>query len=268
MNLVALASAALSCKKAAMDLDDPRLARSIFFPRVDHSPAPAGAKDHRIEVAPGVTLSARHYVQDAAWPSVLFFHGNGEIVPDYDDLAPAFHGVGLNLFAVDYRGYGASTGEISVRGLALDPPVVAEYFLNHAGTAKPFVMGRSLGSSPACDVALKFGSRFQGLILESGFADINPLLELLGAELPEDAQKEAAALFSNDHKLARIRIPVLILHGERDNLITPSHARLNYSMIPQGQGTLKILPGVGHNDLLRLADQYFGALKEFTRRAK
>ncbi len=268
VNLVALASLTPSCKKADMDLDDSRLAQSIFFPRVDRSSAPSGAKDHRIEVAPGVELAARHYVRDASAPSVLFFHGNGEIVPDYDDLASAFHAAGLNLFAVDYRGYGASTGQISLRGLAQDPPIVAEYFLKHAGSAKPFVMGRSLGSSPACDVALKFGPRFRGLILESGFADINPLLEMLGADLPDSAQKEAAALFSNDHKLAKIHIPVLILHGERDHLISASHARLNYSMIPQGQGTLKILPGVGHNDLLRLADEYFGALRDFTQKAK
>jgi pimeloyl-ACP methyl ester carboxylesterase len=86
--------------------------------------------------------------------------------------------------------------------------------------------------------------------------------------LSASARAEAAALFSNDHKLAKIHIPVLILHGERDNLISPAHARLNYSMIPQGQGTLKILPGVGHNDLLRLADDYFGAIKDFTQKAK
>jgi len=263
--LVALAIAGPACKKAGMTtLDDPRLAEAVFFPRPDRSAPPAGARDYRIPVTQGVELAARHHVKDPAAPSVLFFHGNGEIVPDYDDLASAFHSAGLNLFAVDYRGYGASTGSVSLRALAQDPPIVAEFFLkNAAGSAKPFVMGRSLGSSPACDVALQFGPRFRGLILESGFSDVNPLLELLGADLSDAARAEAAALFSNDHKLAKIRIPVLILHGERDVLISPAHARLNYAAIPQGQGTLKILPGVGHNDMLRLADQYFGALREF-----
>ena len=269
LHLVTLAILGMSCKKAAMSsLDDPRLAEAVFFPRPDNSAPPPGAKDYRIEVAPGVQLAARHYVRSENAPSILFFHGNGEIVPDYNDLAFAFHDAGFNLFAVDYRGYGASTGEISLRGLSQDPPIVADFFLKNIARGKPFVMGRSLGSSPACDIALRYGSQFRGLILESGFADVNPLLSLLGADLPEPAREEAARLFSNDHKLAKIRIPVLILHGERDLLISPAHARLNYASIPQGQGTLKIIPGVGHNDMFRAADQYFAALRAFSTAAK
>lgn len=250
------------------NLDDPRLAGAVFFPREDRSPPPAGAKDYRIPVAPGVELAARHYVKNPSHPTVIFFHGNGEVVPDYDALVQLFHDAGVNIFAVDYRGYGASTGSISLRALSQDPPIAAEFFLKqvpHSG--KPFVMGRSLGSSPACDIALKYGTSFRGLILESGFSDVRPLLELLGADLPAEAEAEAARLFSNDHKLAKVVIPVLILHGERDTLIPAAHARLNYAAVPQGQAVLKILPGVGHNDMLRLTRDYFGAIGDFVRKS-
>ena len=49
-------------------------------------------------------------VADPAAPSILFFHGNGEIVADYDDLGPLYNRMGINFLAADYRGYGRSTG--------------------------------------------------------------------------------------------------------------------------------------------------------------
>jgi hypothetical protein len=77
----------------------------IFFPRPDRTEPPGDARDYLIEVAPGVSLGARLYARDADWPTILYFHGNGEVVGDHDDIAPLYHArAGANLFVVDFRG--------------------------------------------------------------------------------------------------------------------------------------------------------------------
>ena len=66
-------------------LDEAGAALTMFYPRTDLYPPTNGASDHFIEVEPGVRLGARLYGVDPAWPTLLFFHGNGEIASDYDD---------------------------------------------------------------------------------------------------------------------------------------------------------------------------------------
>src|SRR5687767_9722219 len=91
-------------------LDEAGAALTMFYPRTDLYPPTNGASDHFIEVEPGVRLGARFYGVDPAWPTLLFFHGNGEIASDYDDISAIYNDRQLNLFVVDFRGYGTSTG--------------------------------------------------------------------------------------------------------------------------------------------------------------
>ena len=91
-------------------LDNPVLARFMFYPRADRRPAPPGSRDVIVEADDGVALGGRLYMADAAGPSILYFHGNGEVVSDYDDIAPLYAELGVNLLVTDYRGYGTSAG--------------------------------------------------------------------------------------------------------------------------------------------------------------
>src|SRR5262249_16934774 len=92
----------------------------IFYPCRKRTAPPARAFDYDIPVAPDVTVGARWHRFDALEPSVLAFHGNGETVSDYDDIAVGWHGVGFNFFMVDYRGYGWSGGTPTLRALCED----------------------------------------------------------------------------------------------------------------------------------------------------
>jgi len=51
---------------------------------------------------------------------VCFFHGNGEIVADYDEMAPVYTRMGINFLPVDYRGYGRSTGTPTITAMMSD----------------------------------------------------------------------------------------------------------------------------------------------------
>ncbi|MGB5563220.1 MAG: hypothetical protein WBN02_13000, partial [Sedimenticolaceae bacterium] len=97
-------------------IDHPAVNAALFFPRpATGLPAPRGSEDLAISVGGGVTVAARYHPTDLSLPTVLHFHGNGEIVSDYDTIAPEFHSAGASLVSADYRGYGSSTGSPSVR---------------------------------------------------------------------------------------------------------------------------------------------------------
>src|SRR3972149_3007293 len=101
-----------------------------------------------IPVGSGVVLGARFFFADPEGPSLLFFHGNGEIVADYDDMGRIYQGMGINFFPVDYRGYGRSTGSPTVSAMMHDCHLVLAFFLDMlAGKSMEgplLVMGRSL----------------------------------------------------------------------------------------------------------------------------
>lgn len=239
----------------------------IFYPRRDLTVAPLGATDEAIEVAPGVSLGARLYVADPAFPTLLYFHGNGEVVPDHDGIAPLYHRAGANLFVVDFRGYGRSGGAPSFATLVADALPVAEHFhamLDARGLgARRFIMGRSLGSQPALEIAAHAPGRFAGLIIESGAATLGRLLGYLG--LDPRAPEARAFTAAHEAKFRSIALPALILHGELDELIPLSAAAELYELLSHSQRELLVVPNAGHNDILWVGeDEYFAAISRFT----
>ena len=92
-------------------LDRPEVLAGLFHPRAGDGPSNrADLLDLRIPLADGVVIGGRCHRADPAAVNVLFFHGNGEIAEDYDDLGPLFARRRINFLVADYRGYGASTG--------------------------------------------------------------------------------------------------------------------------------------------------------------
>lgn len=245
-------------------LDRLGAASQIFFPRPDLSRPPAGAEDVRFEVQPGVALSARLYAFDKSWPTILYFHGNGEVVGDHDDISEFYRGSGLNLLVVDFRGYGQSDGRPTFATLVSDGALAAARF-HEALDARGFgeerlVMGRSLGAHPALEVAANASGRFSGLIIESGAGNMRRIASRFGVE----ANEAAGLVESHDRKIASITLPALFIHGERDDLIPIESAAELYGVIGSTQKEFVALEGAGHNDLLWLrAPEYFEAIKKF-----
>ena len=84
-------------------LDREGATATMFYPRPEKFPPPEGAADHLIDVADGVSLGARVYIDDPSYPTVLYFHGNGEIASDHDDISQLYHEIGLNLFVAELQ---------------------------------------------------------------------------------------------------------------------------------------------------------------------
>ena len=249
-------------------IDHPAVNAAIFFPRpATGLPAPRGSEDLTISVGSGVTVAARYHPSDLSLPTVLHFHGNGEIVPDYDTIAPAFHSAGASLVSADYRGYGSSTGSPSVSSLLDDAPVVLDHaiaFLKERGHTGPLVvMGRSMGSAPAIELASTRGGDIAGLIVESGFAQTPPLLTLFGISLESLGLRDLSGT-DNEDKMAKVRMPVLVLHAERDVLLPPWNGERIHERAASDEKSLVMIPNADHNTIMAFGGSlYWGAIAEF-----
>jgi fermentation-respiration switch protein FrsA (DUF1100 family) len=250
-------------------LDRPEILRFIFYPRIEDDPTPRtpGATNVWVPVGDDVTIGCRFYHAQEKGPSILFFHGNGEIVSDYDFIAPLYVDRGINLFVADYRGYGFSGGTPTTTCMIEDAHLIFQHFMEflekNRYVGPVFVMGRSLGSAPALELGLRNQNHMAGVIIESGFADTIDLLKSLGIPIVGLEGDEGDA-FSNLEKMRGILLRTLIIHAERDHLIPVHHARDLYAASPAQDKRLVIIPDANHNDLLMVgSDIYFRAVTDF-----
>lgn len=243
-------------------LDRPDISSGSFYPRRNWTPTPDGAEDHTVTVDDSVELSCRFFPAGQENPTILFFYGNGETAPDYDDIAPIYNQAGVNFFVADYRGYGGSGGSPTFGSMLDDAHKVLESLRKILDdgrfTGKLFVMGRSMGRHAAFEIAAGAKEPVKGLIIESG----RPSLGQFTQGLPDsDAQALQAAYQA---KVRSISIPVLVIHGELDTLAPVGDAVSMYQEFPSPDKRLLTVPGAGHNDLLHVGIQeYFNAIRDF-----
>jgi uncharacterized protein len=238
----------------------------LFYPRQDFTPCPRGAFDLLVPVDTGISISTRFYEKNQDWPWILYFHGNGEVVSDYDDIAPLYHGKGINLVVADYRGYGGSSGFPSFSHLINDGhkvlKKVREELAKRGFRRELWVMGRSMGSVAALDLAYHFPDQMKGMIIESGFASVTRLIKHLG--LPsrgidlEPIEQERIGM------IRKIAVPTLIIHGELDNLVPLQEAEDLFAYLGGEQKKLVIIPNADHNSVMVYGmEKYFQSIREF-----
>ena len=186
-----------------------------------------------------------------------------------DLFAPLYNSIGVNLFVASYRGYGLSDGTPTVTGMMRDSHRIFEGFksvVDDCGFRKSyFVMGRSLGSFSAIEVALNYQDDINGLIVESGPA--NNLREYLRSLVPYDHPiwRDDYA-FLNKVKLRSIFKPTLVIHGEQDSLIPVIEAKELYENSAAKHKRLVVIPSADHGDLFIIGKkQYYGAIREFVK---
>jgi uncharacterized protein len=248
-------------------VDDSHLLNYIFYPRRDFTEPAGHAFDLSVAVQQGIDVWCRFYIGNEHSPVILFFHGNGEVVSDYDHIAPLYNERELNLVVTDYRGYGRSGGRPTLTAISADCHVlfaaVKEEMLKRRLQSGLWIMGRSLGSICATELAYRWKQDFRGLIIESGFVSILPVMKHLGFSLQmhdvEDRiMNEALAM------VREIELPALIMHGQEDTLVPIEEAKRFYDNLRSKEKKLVKIPGADHNDIMFAdTDTYFDAIKTF-----
>lgn len=198
--------------------------------------------------------------------TIIFFHGNGEVVADYIDLyVPVFDQMGCNILLAEYRGYGMSTGTPALVAMLEDvTPIINA--LNQP-LERLILFGRSIGSLYALHGVSLFPG-IAGLIIESGIADIleRVMLRVHPSEIAvpmATLQEEVKKTFNHQQKLAGYKGATLIMHAKHDSLVNVSHGKLLYEWAPEPKNLLVFEKG-DHNDIMVTnAQEYFLGIYRF-----
>ncbi|GAB6094730.1 alpha/beta hydrolase [Desulfatiferula olefinivorans] len=246
--------------------DTPAVLDVLFHPRAERRAPASGPtlSDLLVTMDDGTRIGTRFHHAGAHDPIIVFFHGNGEIASDYDDLGPLYTGMSINFIVCDYRGYGLSTGRPTVSRMMSDATALFDHLrlqLRADGyTGALIIMGRSLGSASALEIARERCGHIDALIIESGFAFIMPLLHLLGLDDPMEGMCEENGP-KNLEKIKTIDTPTLIIHAEFDHIIPFSDGEALFHHSPAENKRLLKIEGADHNTIFyRGLDPYMKAV--------
>ena len=188
--------------------------RLIYFPTRGGRVSGAG-EDIQLRARDGVALHARFVARAGARHTLLYMHGNAGNLASRGALLDTLAGLGANLLALEYRGYGASQGEPSEAGIYLDARAAYDWAAAHGGGPAIVPLGESLGGGPACELAAT--REVAGLILLSAFSSVPDMAALSFPWLP--ARRLVRTQFDNLSKIRRVRAPVLIVHSRADEIV-------------------------------------------------
>ena len=249
--------------------------RFAFFPSAGESTTPS---EFGVPFT-ALTLTTADGEQLRAWQLkgtnsrafVVYFHGNGGNLSVWAPILSDLARHGFDVLALDYRGYGLSTGRPTESGVYRDADAVLEHLSKTNTGSQPFdsaqgrpviYWGRSLGTAIAAYAASQ--RRPDGIILEAGFPDAravirsSPPLALLSVF--------SSYRFATATWLEKVQAPALVIHGDADQVIPFTLGRALFDRL-SGDKTFVAIPGGDHNDA-KPADErvYWGAVDAFTRK--
>jgi len=191
-------------------------------------------------------------------PLIVYAHGNGELIDHWVEAFEPARARGAAALLVEYPGYGRSSGEPSARSIGAVMQAAYDFALQQRGFAgRPVVgWGRSLGGGAVCSLARS--RTLNALVLESTFTSVTQMARLFG--IPGWlAPYVVRDHFDNLRVVRSFGGPILVLHGEHDEIVPAAHAQ---TLAQVGNGVeLHLLP-CGHNDCARpwpLVLQFLGA---------
>ncbi len=239
--------------------------RFAFFPSAGETTTPAelGVEFSTTTIATTDGEKLHAWLLRSATPRalVVYFHGNGGNLSIWAPILSGLARRGYDVLAVDYRGYGLSTGRPTEMGLYRDADAVLEHAWTLQRGSRPVVYwGRSLGSAVAAYAATRRAP--DGVIVEAGFPDARSLVRSsppLAFLALFSTYRFATATF-----LDRARAPVLVIHGDADRIVPFSLGQQLFERI-KGVKTFVRIPAGDHNDL-QPADAriYWSAVDSFT----
>jgi fermentation-respiration switch protein FrsA (DUF1100 family) len=229
---------------------------------------PRNAEEVWFKTSDGVKLYGWFFHSSSQPPAatVIYFHGNGGNLSYCDWVGASLSGRGFDVLLFDYRGYGRSEGEpTDERGLYADADAAYDFIVRERGVPAEDVAlyGQSLGTAAAIDVASR--NRCGALVVESGLSSASDMAGAIFPWLPRFARGLGKNKLDSVGKIPRARCPVLVGHGDRDEIIPAEQGRKLFEAAPEPK-QWRLIEGAGHNDLLIVGGQkYIDSLAEFVR---
>lgn len=219
--------------------------RSLFYPEKEISffPKDAGLEfeDIHFKSPDGYKLNGWFIPAKGAHYTILFTHGNAGNISHRIEKLRLFQSIGCNVFIFDYRGYGASQGRPSEKGLYLDAQAAYNYLLSRKILPGQIIgYGESLGGAVIIDVALK--AQMRALIAESTFSSAKDMIQHIYPFLPYWI---FASRMDSVSKIKSLRIPKLIIHSKNDEIVPYQLGKKLFDAAPEPKEFLDIRGG--HN---------------------
>ncbi|WP_255442231.1 alpha/beta hydrolase [Corallococcus sp. Z5C101001] len=233
--------------------------RSLIYPAPRSSPEALRARPGfgTVPLATGLQVDRFYLPAPPGAPTVVHFHGNGEQLLGQQGMGQMLGDAGLGFLAVEYPGYGASPGSPSEAGLYASAEAALQLLRDEGVKPEDIVLsGRSLGTGVAVEMARRgYGAR---MVLVSPYTSMVAMGQRTVPFLP--ATLLMRDRYQSQDKAPGIPIPVLIIHGEDDDVVPVAMGRELGQRFPHA--TVVTVPGAGHNDVLEQDGQ-----KEFARLA-
>jgi len=198
----------------------------------------------------------------AALGSVLHLHGNAANVSGHLPLVAWLPGAGFNVLMLDYRGFGRSQGRPTLDGVVDDAAAALRYLRTRPGVdgERLIVLGQSLGGATALRLLARDGDGVRLAVIEAAFASyrgiardaamqsvvLAPLVPIAAPALPPTSDDPVTAL-------ARLRVPLLLVHGTDDEVIPFRHGEQLAAAAPPGTAFIRV-DGARHMESLTRAD--------------
>jgi hypothetical protein len=206
-------------------------------------PSPGGDVD--LVGADGVRVHAWWLPDPKAPFALLHLHGNAGNLEDRRDLLVDLKGLGLNVLAVDYRGYGKSDGKPSEAGLYADARAAFDWLAKKVPPERIVIHGESLGGAVAIELASKVPCA--GLVVQSTFTSAPDMSSRVLPWFP--ARWFMRSRFDNLAKVPGLKIPKLFIHSRTDEIIPFEMAERLYAAAAEPKRS-EWFTGPGHNDLV------------------
>ena len=213
------------------------------------------AQEVTLETADGQRVVVWQVPPPPGRPVVVYFHGNGEIVPWRADRHRRIAAGGNGVVALSYRGYMGSTGRPTEDGLVKDAEAALRFAAEHYPQSPLFLWGHSLGSGVA--VALAARHQVAGVILEAPYSSTVDVAAMRFPIVP--VRWLMLDQFHSDERIAAVKTPLLIMHGEDDDVIPIALAERLFKLANNPKHFVRF-PGGHHIDL-----DDFGATAEALR---
>ena len=201
----------------------------IFYPQKGSQPPPddLGIKEHWIKTADGEKLHAWWMTVDTNAYTVLFFHGNAGNVSRGEKRMRLFHQMGFNALAIDYRGYGISTGKINKEAdIYEDARASYEYLQKTLGIPenKIIIWGWSLGGAVAVNLAQN--KKCHALLMEATFYCLDDMAKKTFWFIPNSLLLKYD--FASYAKLSNVNCPILFTHSREDQTVPYAQGKQLY----------------------------------------
>lgn len=204
----------------------------------------SGFKDVVIETQDGEKLVAWWRPPAAGRAVLLYFHGNGGALLNRRERARALTADGRGLLLVSYRGYSGSTGSPSEAGLRLDASA-ARRWLSSYEPRRIVLYGESLGTGVAVWLATE--AEVGGVILDAPYTSTADIAKGLFPYLPVTLLMRDQ--FRSVDRIARLRVPLLVLHGDRDGVVPIALSEALFKAANEPKRYV-MLPGIEHEGVL------------------